>query len=498
MGSPLRRGYPKASPERLRPMATEQSPDSIAVRNPRTGARDYSIPVTSASEIHAIATALRSAQPGWQALGAAGRAASLNRFADALMAEVGALSAALAIDTGRRTFAQFEAHKSVELTRMWADRLGPILESVATSGHSGQVPSVHYQHHLIPYEVVAVISPWNVPLLLAMIDSLAALAAGCSVVLKPSEVTPRFIEPLRRALQSVPELDQVLTIVTGGPDTGRAMIDAVDAVCFTGSVRTGREVAKQAAGCFIPAFLELGGKDPALIFPDADLPLAARAVIRSAIGMTGQACQSLERIYCHEQVVDAFTEELLSQIGQLSLTHSEDGAGDIAPLIFERQIDTIEAQVSDALKQGARCLVGGVAVRDGGIWYPPTVLVDVNHDMTIMQEETFGPVIPVMTFADDEEAIALANDSEFGLSAAVFSGNVAKAQAIAAHIRVGAISINDASLTGVVNDVEKNSFCYSGMGGSRMGPAGLTRFLRKRALLTQTGEPVPIQLFSDQ
>ena len=262
-------------------------------------------------------------------------------------------------------------------------------------------------------------------------------------------------------------------------------------------MKTGRQVSQQAAACFIPAFLELGGKDPAIVLPDADIPLAARAIIRSAIGMTGQACQSLERIYCHESIAEPFTEELLAQLKVLSLTCTEDGAGDIAPLIFEQQVETIQAQVDDALAKGATCLLGGEPVQAGGIWYPPTLLTNVNHDMLIMQEETFGPVIPVVIYADVEEAVSLANDSTFGLSAAVFSADADTAKAVAERLQVGAISINDASLTGIVNDVEKNSFRFSGMGGSRMGPAGLTRFLRKRALLIQTGEPAAVQLFSD-
>ena len=470
---------------------------SLPVRNPRTGEWDHEIPVTSPEDIASITTALRAAQAQWVAMGASGRAACLNRFADAVMAEVGPLGQALSVDTGRSTFAQFEAIKSVELIRMWAERAGPILDELAGAGQSGQVPAVHYQHRLIPYQVVAVISPWNVPLLLAMIDSLAALSAGCSVLLKPSEVTPRFIEPLQRALDAVPELAAVLRIVTGGPETGKAMIEQVDAVCFTGSVKTGRQVSQQAAACFIPAFLELGGKDPAIVLPDADIPLAARAIIRSAIGMTGQACQSLERIYCHDSIAEPFTEELLAQLKVLSLTCTEDGAGDIAPLIFERQVETIQAQIDDALEKGATCLLGGEPVQAGGIWYPPTLLTNVTHDMLIMQEETFGPVIPVVIYGDVEEAVALANDSTFGLSAAVFSADADAAKAVAERLQVGAISINDASLTGIVNDVEKNSFRFSGMGGSRMGPAGLTRFLRKRALLIQTGEPAAVQLFSD-
>lgn len=469
----------------------------IPVRNPRTGEYDTEIPAADSGAVAAWADQLRAAQGAWLARGAAGRAAILTRFADELQAQFSDLAEQLSVDTGRRTFAQFEVVRAIELLRHWAERIETELDAINDCGRSQQVASVSFSHVAIPYEVVAVISPWNVPLLLAMIDSAPALAAGCSVLLKPSEVTPRFIAPLQAALSRVPELAAVFRVVTGDAETGRAMIDRADAVCFTGSVATGRQVARQAAERFIPAFLELGGKDPALVLADADLDIAARAVIRSAVGMTGQACQSLERIYCHADVYDAFLATLLAQLDELSLTLSEDGSGDIAPLIFASQAETIQDQVDQAVARGARVLCGGNIIEAGGLWYPPTVVVDVSQDMALMQEETFGPVIPVQRFEDLDQAVALANDSVFGLSGAVFSRDADTAASVASRLQVGAVSINDASLTGVVNDVEKNSFRLSGMGGSRMGPAGLTRFLRKRALLFQEGEPASVVLFAD-
>lgn len=471
--------------------------ETMDVRNPRTGELDFQINVTSQTQIDTNVTALRGNQVDWHNVGPAGRAAALLHLSDALQKEFASLAEALAIDTGRQTFAHFEVAKSIDLVHQWSKSVCSLFDSLANAGHSAQVPSVSFQHELVPYPVVAVISPWNVPLLLALLDAVAALAAGCAVILKPSELTPRFIQPLQRALDQVPEIAAVLNIVTGGPETGHAMIEAVDAVCFTGSVPTGQKVASHAAQCFIPAFLELGGKDPAIIMPDADLVLATRAIIRSAIGMTGQTCQSLERIYCHADIVDKFIAELLLQLDPLTLTCSATGSGDIAPLIFMKQADTIQQQVDDAISKGAKCLRGGHAVHRGGIWYPPTVLISVDHTMTIMREETFGPILPVMAFSSVEEAITLANDSQYGLSAAVFSQNIKTAETLARQLNVGAVSINDASLTGVVNDVEKNSFRTSGMGGSRMGSAGMTRFLRKRAILTQQAEPVSIALFAD-
>ena len=477
---------------------TDKPSQSIAVQNPRTGEVDYQVACLSAGEVSSRVNDLKANQTVWRELGARGRAAVLYRFAEALASESESLSEQLAVDTGRKTFAQFEVFKSIDLVRHWADRIEAMFETLASQGQSAQVPTVSYQHLLIPYRAVAVISPWNVPLLLALIDSVAALAAGCAVILKPSEVTPRFAEPLAKAVARVPELDAVFTIVTGDADTGKSMIDHVDAVCFTGSVATGQKVALHAAQRFIPAFLELGGKDPAIVMPSADVPLAARAIIRSGIGMTGQACQSLERIYCHRAVYDSLITELTRQIDELTLTTAEDGSGDIAPLIFPPQAETIQRHVDDAVAQGALVLRGGQIYKQGGNWYPPTLVVDVTHDMSIMREETFGPVIPVMRCDDAEQAIALANDSKFGLSGAVFSQDIEEAKRIGGQLSVGAVSINDASLTGIVNDVEKNSFQLSGMGGSRMGPAGLTRFLRKRALLFQQAEPASVTLFSDR
>ena len=470
----------------------------IPVRNPRTGEFDREIIPASRAAIADWAVDLRAAQVQWARSSPAERASVLSRFADELQLDFSQLAEELTVDTGRSTFSQFEVGRAIELVRHWSAQIESELSAINDAGRSKQVTSVSYSHLGVPYGVVAVISPWNVPLLLAMIDSAPALAAGCSVLLKPSEVTPRFITPLQAALDRVPELAAVFRVVTGDAETGRAMIDEADAVCFTGSVRTGRAVAQHAAERFIPAFLELGGKDPAIVLADADLDRAARAIIRSAVGMTGQACQSLERIYCHSDAYDGLLESLLAQVDALSLTTAKDGAGDIAPLIYGPQADIIQGQVDDAVAKGARVLRGGQRIDAGGIWYPPTVVIDVNHDMALMREETFGPIIPVMRFDTIEQAIELANDSSFGLSGAVFSRDGERAAAVASQLAVGAVSINDASLTGIVNDVEKNSFRLSGMGGSRMGPAGLTRFLRKRALLFQEAEPAAVTLFADR
>ncbi|MEO8445831.1 MAG: aldehyde dehydrogenase family protein, partial [Gammaproteobacteria bacterium] len=355
---------------------------------------------------------------------------------------------------------------------------------------SGIMPSLRYSHQLVPYPLVGAISPWNFPVALSLIDTVPALLAGCAVFVKPSEVTPRFVDPLKKSLAEVPELARVLAIEAGDGGTGAALVGQVDVVCFTGSVATGRKVAVAAAERFIPAFLELGGKDPAIILPSANLEDAADAILRGSVVASGQVCLALERVYVHESRHDAFVDLLVSKAKQVQLNYPDINRGDLGPLIFDRQADIIDAHLDDAVAKGATIRCGGKSENLGGGRYcRATVVTDVDHTMKLMTDETFGPVIPVMSYRTVDEAVALANDSEYGLSAAVFAGTLDEARAVAERVNAGGLSLNDAALTRETYEAEKNSFGYSGLGGSRMGAAGLLRFYRKKALLMQTGKP---------
>jgi succinate-semialdehyde dehydrogenase / glutarate-semialdehyde dehydrogenase len=311
--------------------------------------------------------------------------------------------------------------------------------------------------------------------------------SGCAVIVKPSEIAPRFIHPLLGTLNEVPKLRDVFTLIEGAGDTGATLIEHVDLVCFTGSVKTGRQVAEAAAKQFIPAFLELGGKDPAIVLESADLDLATSAILWGAVVNTGQSCLSIERIYVADVIAKPFTEQLVSKATQLKLAYPTVNSGDIGPIIAERQATIIADQLQDAIEKGAIVHCGGkIETLDGGLWCYPTVLTNVNHTMKIMTEETFGPIMPIMAFTSVEEAIQLANDTLYGLSAAVFAGSQAEALAVGDRIQAGAISINDAALTALIHEGEKNAFNYSGMGGSRMGASALKRFMRKKAYLIKT------------
>jgi acyl-CoA reductase-like NAD-dependent aldehyde dehydrogenase len=324
--------------------------------------------------------------------------------------------------------------------------------------------------------------------LLSTIDTIPALLAGCAVIVKPSEIAPRFIRPFLETIASVPRLRDVLAYVEGAGDTGAALIEHVDLVCFTGSVATGRKVAEAAARQFIPTFLELGGKDPAIALASADLELATEAILWGSVVSTGQSCLSIERIYVAEAIFDKFVEKLVEKAQRLRLAYPSLENGEIGPIIAERQAEIIAEHLRDAVEKGAVVRCGGLIEElGGGLWCRPTVLTQVNHSMKVMTEETFGPIMPVMPFSTVEEALALANDTIYGLSAAVFAGTQAEALDVARHIDAGAININDAGLTAIMHEAEKNAFKFSGMGGSRMGAAALKRFMRKKAFLIKTG-----------
>lgn len=460
----------------------------IAVRDPRTGLIDLQLAAASSDEIAATAAALRAAQPAWRALGADGRAAALARAADALEAAQNEVIAALSRDTGRLTVARGEVQGAIRNIRRWSREASQLLRTEERD--SKLLPTVRLAGGFVPYPLVGIISPWNFPVTLSLIDAVPALAAGCAVLIKPSEVTPRFVTPLREALAAVPELAAVVGFVMGDGQTGAALVDAVDAVCFTGSVTNGRKVAEAAARRFIPAFLELGGKDAAIVLEGADLDRASDAVLRAACMASGQACLSIERIYVARPVFDTFVGLLVDKAQRIGINHPDITQGQLGPLIFSRQADIIDAHLDDALARGARILCGGKSENPGGgRWVRATVVVDVNHEMQLMTEETFGPVMPVMPFDGIDEAVALANDSSFGLSAAVFAATLDEARAVAARLNAGGISLNDAGLTYQTYEAEKNSFGYSGLGGSRMGPGSILRFVRKQAYLMQTGAP---------
>lgn len=471
----------------------------MKIRNPRTGEADHEIAPLDEGAVAAEAARLRVAQPQWSAKTPDQRGKILLQWADAIEAHLGAIIPALTDDTGRGGISKIEAAGVPGQVRRWANAAPALIASAQPTGQPTSVPTITTSTRLVAYPLVGVISPWNFPMTLALIDAIPALMAGCAVLIKPSEVTPRFIGPLMETVRSIPELASILSIIEGDGATGAAMISHVDYVCFTGSVATGRKVGEAAAKAFIPASLELGGKDPMIILADADPEKAASIALRASIVNTGQACQSIERVYVAREIAEPFLGHLVRQAEAVRLNHPDISQGHIGPFIFEKQAEIAQKQIDGAVEQGATVRAGGkVENLDGGLYLRPTVLTDVSADMEIIREENFGPVIPVTVYDDVEEAIGLANDSQFGLSAAVVGADIAKAEAVASRLHAGAVSINDGSLTSMVWEAEKSSFGYSGLGASRMGESGLMRFFRKQALIRQSGEAAVIDAFAEQ
>ncbi|MGH8001712.1 MAG: aldehyde dehydrogenase family protein [Brasilonema sp.] len=457
---------------------------SIEVRNPRTGKFDYVIIPPPPKLIAQQCNRLRRAQKSWLQLGLEGRIEVLQKWKQAIISGRDKLTEALVNDTGRLSISVLEIDLFLSSIDHWCKLTPKLLQEPV---EDTAISFIQLRQTAVPYPLVGVMTPWTFPLLLSTIDTIPALLAGCTVIVKPSEMTPRFMAPLLASLSAVPILRDVLTFLEGAGETGSALIQYVDLVCFTGSVATGRKVAEAAAKRFIPAFLELGGKNPAIVLPSADLDLATSAILWGSVFNTGQSCLSIERIYVAESIFEEFVKQLVAKAQRLQLAHPTLESGEIGPFITERQAAIISDHLLDAVEQKAVVHCGGeVENYGGGWWCRPTVLTSVNHFMKVMSEETNGPIMPVMPFSTIEEAVNLANDSIYGLSAAVFAQSEEEALEVARQIDAGGISINDAALGTIMHEGEKNAFKFSGMGGSRTGTAALTRFLRKKAFLVKT------------
>jgi acyl-CoA reductase-like NAD-dependent aldehyde dehydrogenase len=469
----------------------------MKARNPRTGEADFAFAESTRAQIAAEAARLRAVQPAWESLGPEGRAAVMMRLADAVEASAGSIIAALSVDTGRQAIAAIEVQGFIANIRRWAKRGPELFAGFERGPKPSLTPGIELVTNYSAVPLFGAIAPWNFPVVLSHIDAVPALMAGSAALVKPSEVTPRFVEPMRAVLARVPDLP--LAYVMGGADVGQALIEEVDYVCFTGSTATGRKVAEAAARRLIPANLELGGKDPMIVTAGADPVWAARVALRASIVATGQACQSIERIYVARAIAEPFLAALVAGAKSVRLTHPDPASGHLGPFIFPDQADKVQAQIDAAVAEGARVLAGGTVERlEGGAYLRPTVLVDVTPQMAVMREETFGPVLPVTVFDTVDEAIALANDSDYGLSAAVLAGSLEEASAIAPLLDAGAVSLQDGALTSMVGDATNLSRKGSGLGPSRMGDSGLTRFLREQALIRQTGTALTVDAYAER
>jgi acyl-CoA reductase-like NAD-dependent aldehyde dehydrogenase len=452
------------------------------IRNPATGAIAGEVQWTDPADIPATAAGLRAAQRDWEQRGAKGRAKVLARFAVWLGEHRGEIEELLIKETGKSAV---DAAQEVPLLIMILSYYIKTMEkALAPERRPAALPfmaikkiTVHYR----PRPVVGIIAPWNYPVANALMDGIGALAAGCAVLLKPSERTPLTAEVLRRGWRESggPE---VFELAQGARAVSEAIVDNVDYLQFTGSSATGCKVMERAARRLTPVSLELGGKDPMIVLEDADVDLAAHAAVWGAMFNAGQTCVSVERVYVLEPIYDQFVKAVVRDVEKLQV-----GAGEgktFGALIDEQQLAVTERHVRDAVAAGARALTGGQRTDTSGSFYPPTVLVDVDHSMACMTEETFGPTLPIMKVGSVDEAIRLANDSEYGLSASVFSRDADRAKEVALQIDCGAVNINDVITNLMCTTAPMGGWKTSGIGARFGGADGLRKFCRVETLVT--------------
>ena len=459
---------------------------TIPVENPATGEQVAEVPVLGPPTIAEMVARARAAQPGWAALPTSGRAAVMRRAQRWMSDNAERVIATVVKETGK-TYEDAQLTDwgyTIAALAFWARHAGDYLadERVPSFGNPA-VPGRKLIVRYAPHGVVGVIGPWNFPIVNGFGDCIPAVMAGNAVILKPSEVTPLSSLLMAEMLAESGLPADVFQVATGDGGTGAALIPEVDCVMFTGSTRTGRAVATAAAEALIPCYLELGGNDPMIVCADADVERAANAATYYSMNNAGQVCVSIERVYVEEPVYDEFVRRVVQNVSHLRQgpPHGP-GSVDLGAVIFPPQLEIIDAHVRDAIAKGARVLTGGHPRREGGRFYEPTVLVDVDHTMDCMREETFGPTLPIMRISDVAEGIALANDSPYGLQASIWTRDRARGEELARRLEAGVVCVNDAQVNYFALNLPMGGWKASGI-GTRHGAGGIRKYCRSQSLL---------------
>jgi acyl-CoA reductase-like NAD-dependent aldehyde dehydrogenase len=457
--------------------------EQLEVQNPATGDRIATIAVDSPPQVAATVARVRAHQVEWERLGIEGRYRWLGRLRDWLLDNRERVLDTMQAETGKvRADASNEPAYLADLINFYGTKAARFIGEETVRPHTPLLAAKKLRVQYRPYPAVGIISPWNFPLVLALGDAIPALQAGASVVIKPSEFTPLGLAEVVKAWKEEIGGPDVLDCVQGVGETGEALIDEVDFVQFTGSDRTGRKVMARAAETLTPVSLELGGKDPMIVLSDADLDRAANAAAWGGMMNSGQICMSVERIYVEESAYDTFLAKLLAEVGRLR--QGADGRGygkDVGAMTSPNQTAVVEDHVNEAIGAGAQALTGGKRVTGAGDYLEPTVLVDVDHSMKVMRDETFGPVVGVMKARDAEEALRLANDSRYGLSGSVF-GEKGRAERVARRVECGAVNVNDVLVNYLASDVPMGGWKDSGI-GYRHGEPGIKKYCRAESVV---------------
>jgi len=459
----------------------------IKVANPATGEVLRVFDSADALEVNAAVSRVRAAQPGWQRTPLNRRLLVIEEFQKLLNQRKREVARMISSEAGKPVAEALltEILVVLDAARFLINETHGFLRdqvlphgNLATKAKRGNIWRE-------PYGIIGIISPWNYPLSIPAVQVVTALAAGNAVVLKPSELTPLSALQLAALLGEAGLPEHVFQVVVGDGGTGAAMVESsIDKLVFTGSVPTGKKIAQSAAARLLPVVLELGGKDPMIVFEDADIDVASSGAVWGAFVNAGQACLSVERCYVQRGIYEGFAGACAEKARRLRVGNGMDPETEVGPLIHERQLRIVEQHVEDAISRGARVLIGGRRLASlGATFYAPTVLTDVTHQMKIMQEETFGPVLPIMAFDSDADAVRLANDSEYGLAASVWTRDRVRGEKIAQQVHAGTVMINDVVSCFGISEAPHGGVKASGIGRTH-GRFGLEEMVRLKYLDT--------------
>jgi acyl-CoA reductase-like NAD-dependent aldehyde dehydrogenase len=465
-------------------MATTAIPlETLPSIDPATGKIIAQIEKTPPSALPEILARGRAAQIAWAGVSVGKRCVQLRVLRERMFAQRGALADAVVAESGKpRVEALFaDLFVALDTAEYYATQGPRLLQSERVPHHSSAAKLKSGRLVYDPVGLIGIISSWNYPLAIPLSQVIPAVAAGNAVVCKTSEFTPQCGAMIEKLFADAGFPANLVAVIQGGGEVGQALIDAgPDKIIFTGSVPTGRRVAEACARKLIPTVLELGGKDAMIVLADANLEVAASAAVWGSYTNCGQVCLSVERLFVEQAVEEKFLTLCVEKTKKLRLGPGCDPETDVGPLIRPQHVRRMSDLVADALTRGARVLCGGKPRPDlGANFFEPTVIAGVNSSMRLFQEETFGPMLAVQSIKDEEEAIARANDSEFALSASVWTGDPNRGQKIAKQLRAGSVMVNDAvSYFGIAE--APHGGCGASGWGRTHGKSGLLEMVQPK------------------
>jgi acyl-CoA reductase-like NAD-dependent aldehyde dehydrogenase len=466
----------------------------IIKRDPATGEEIGRVPLLGSVEVLDAVKRARAAQPSWANLSYRQRGRVISRAREIVLGDLESIARLISQETGKpkAEATSMEVVPTLDLMHYFAVNTAKILKptriDIGQYGLMGRSSKIIYK----PLGVVGIISPWNFPWATPLDEVVMTLMAGNAAIVKPSELTPFSALKIAEVFNEAQLPTGLLQILTGDGSTGAALVESgVDKIMFTGSVATGKRVAESAAKHLIPVVLELGGKDPMIVLKDANLANAARAAVWGAFCNAGQACASVERCYVHESIGQHFIELVVCETARLKQGETSSDDIDVGAMTNERQLQIVEDHIDDAVQNGARVVIGGKrGSQERGWFHEPTVVTNVDHSMKLMRDETFGPVLPIMTFKTDEEAVRLANDSIYGLTASIFTTDIARGRELAEQIEAGTVMVNEVVYTHALAPTPWGGVKQSGYGRTH-GRLGLLELVAPQHVHVNSLPSVP-------